>query len=199
MCLWGERPQISLADFYRLAKGKISAENLTLTHPPPPEMLRAQPRADQTSFSSLLKHHMLFHCWCCHVNFSLASGSYAWGPPAGPDPSIWWKLSKLTLASEVGGSWQGHGVGKRNLGVQSFCPTQLLLFLQLCCAAMAQLQVVWLLLQWGECPKGTVSSLSSTAVLRPGFGGSLVRLEPVVYPLQGPFGVWGDRRLCLPG
>lgn len=43
----------------------------------------------------------------------------------------------------------------------------------------------------GRASKGTVSSLSSTAVLRPGFGGSLVRLEPAVYPLQGRFGVWG--------
>lgn len=170
-------------------KSKISAKSLTLTCPP--EMLGAQPRAHQTSFSSLLKHHMLFCCWCCHFNFSLASDSLVWGPPADPDPSIWWKLSNLTLASEMGGSWQGHGMGKRDPRVQSFCPTQLLLFLQLCCVAMAQLQVVWFLQQQGECPKGTVSSLSSTAVLRPGFGGSLGRLELAVYPLQGHFGVWG--------
>lgn len=47
------------------------------------------------------------------------------------------------------------------------------------------------LLQQGGCPNGTVSSLSSTAVLKPGFGGGLVRLELAVYPLQGCFGVWG--------
>lgn len=77
-------------------------------------------------------------------------------------------------------------------GSSPFVPhLQLLLFLQLCCVAVVQLQVVWFLLQRGECPKGTVSSLSSTAILRPGFGGSLVRLEPPVYPLQGCFGVWG--------
>lgn len=81
--------------------------------------------------------------------------------------------------------------GEEEPGVQSFCPTQLLLFLQLCCVAAAQLQVVWFLLQRGERPKGTVSSLSSIAVFRPGFGGSLGWLEPAVYPLQGHFGVWG--------
>lgn len=61
-------------------KSKISAKSLTLACPTPrPEMLRAPPRADQTSLSSLLKHRVLFHCWCCHFNFSLVSGSHAWG------------------------------------------------------------------------------------------------------------------------
>lgn len=81
-CSWRERPQISLAEFYRLAKKQdLGREpDFDMSHSPfPPERLGAQPRANQTSFSSLLKHHMLFRCWCCHFNFSLGSGSHAWG------------------------------------------------------------------------------------------------------------------------